>query len=166
MKKLTNKKIIVLAILLLGVVIVGAGLFTKKDKGYQEGIVLDSIVLNSYNNEAAQTKDEIMKKPYLLIEFFTLRCPHCKKNIPHLNELNKHNKISVIGYINNNSRKVRSYARENNVEFTLSRASREYTKIFNPVAVPMSFLIDTKTLKVKKSFIGELTSKKVLEYIN
>lgn len=146
--------------------ILNAGfLFSDSEKTYGEGVVLNSIDINSFNNEFAQTKDKIVKKPYMLIEFFTLHCQYCKDNILHLNRLNKNSKIAVVGYINANSKKVRAYARKHSVEFTIARASKEYMKLFNPVAMPMSFLIDTKTLKVKKSFIGKLTEQDVLDEI-
>ncbi|MEA3330465.1 MAG: hypothetical protein U9Q29_02080 [Campylobacterota bacterium] len=160
-----NKKLFTMVCFLFCIGTLSAFFSLEKEKGIGEGIVLESIELNSFNNKYAQKKEDIVKKPYLLIEFFTLRCRHCKDNIKHLNELNKSDKLSVVGYINANSKKVRAYAKKYAVEFTLSRASKIYMKTFNPVAVPMSFLVDTKTLKVKKSFIGKVTEAEVLKEI-
>jgi thiol-disulfide isomerase/thioredoxin len=162
-----NKRLI--ALLSLLVLVVGASAFfpfEKEKKGYAEGVILGSLDISSFGNEDAQSKEDIEKKPYILMEFFTRECPNCKKIIPELNALNRSDKVSVVGYVNDNSKKVRVYAKEYGVEYTLSRASREYTKVFNPVVVPMSFLVDTKTLKVKKSFIGRFSADQVLKYTN
>ena len=161
-----NRRLVILFSVLAFVVALGVFLPTyEKEKGLAEGIVLSSIELNSFGNEHAQTLEEVTKKPYVLLHFFTLECPYCKYNISHLNRLNKSEKVSVIGYISITSKKARAYAREHGVQYTLSRASKEYMEIFNPVVVPMSFLVDTKTLEVKSSFIGKISEKDVLSYI-
>jgi hypothetical protein len=54
---------------------------------------------------------------------------------------------------------------EQGVAYPVSRMSREYVELFNPVAVPASFLVDTGTLEVKASFVGEVDADTVLRTV-
>jgi len=160
-----NRRLV--ALLGLLAVVAGLGLFLPEqhDHNNVEGIKIEKIEFDSYRNELAQSKEEALGKEFVLIEFFSYRCKFCKQSIPALNELNKHEKLSVIGYSMMGGKKAKKYAKEYGVAYTLSRPSQEYMKIFNPVTVPMSFLIDSKTLEVKAKFTGMIVESEVLSYL-
>lgn len=153
-----NRRLIGLLGVLIIVITIGFALPTPA----KYGVTLEKIEFDPFNTPYAQTEEELSQKRYMLIQFFTLHCLHCKENIPVLNELNKHQDLFVSGYIMSNGSKVKAYVKKHGVEFSISRARADYMNTFRPVSVPMSFLIDTKTLEVKERFIGKLDAKKIL----
>ncbi len=158
-----NKRLFALLLLLGFIVALSFALSQKETQG--SILKLESIEINPYNQADALSLEAVEKKPYVLLEFFTLNCPYCKKSIPALNRLNAHSDISVISYISESSPKVRAYMKEEKVTYTISRASEAYFKIFNPVAVPMSFVVDTHTKEIVGKIVGEITEEKVTAFL-
>lgn len=156
-----NKRLVGLLGVLL--IVITAGFALPQPNKY--GIELKEIEFNPFPTEHAQTKEDVLQKRYMLVEFFTLQCPYCVASIPALNELNKHKDLSVVAYIMSSSSKVKKYAKKHNVEYTVCRATPSYMDTFQPSAVPMSFLIDTKTLEVKQKFVGKVSKEKVLSHL-
>ncbi len=151
--------------LLAAVVALGLLLPEPHENEHAEELKIERIEFDSYRNELAQNKEDVLKKPYVLLEFFSYRCKFCKESIPALNELNKHEKLSVIGYSMMGGKKARAYAQKYDVAYTLCRPSKRYMEIFNPVTVPMSFLVRTDTLEVVAKFTGKIDKNRVLSYI-
>jgi len=160
-----NKKLSGLLFILLAVVAIGVALPQPKQIE-SANMKLTKVEYDPFDTEYALTKEQLLQKRYMLIEFFTLQCPHCERSIPLLNELQKHKDLSVVGYTMESSSKVKEYAKKHDVRYPLSRASVNYMNIFEPVVVPMSFLIDTQTMEVKEKFLGKFEAKSVLEIIN
>jgi len=126
---------------------------------------LHQIELHRFGNEGSATPQEIVAKPYVLLEFFSLSCRYCQKSIPTLNRLNRHPKLSVIGYAQANPKPVLEYAKAKGVAYTLCQTSLHYFELFNPVRVPVSYLVDTKSLAVKARFMGEVDYDEVVSYL-
>lgn len=160
-----NRNLAFLLIILVAVISLGVMLPTPEhrhnhsDEGIPKSI--ESFEFEAYLDEHNGFSFE--DKPYVLIEFFTLNCPYCKASIPDLNKINQHKDISVVAYIMETSKKrIAQYAEQNNVKYPISRGSVHLYDHFNPVAVPISFLIDTKTKEVKKHFLGVVKYDKIV----
>ena len=162
MKKffLKNRRLFVLIIILVGVI--GVNQFVPRSDGFS--LQLKEIDYTPYETNMA-SKESLMEKPYMLIEFFTLHCPHCVKNIPTLNSLHVSKKMSVVGYIMESKSRVKAYAQKHNILFPIARTSEYYVELFEPHVVPISFVIDTKTLEVKEKIIGVIDPKKLEVYL-
>lgn len=160
---LQNKRLFFLLMILI--VLVGVKVFFPTSDKFS--IQLKTIDYNPYDTKSVQTQEVLLKKPYMLIEFFTLNCHHCVKNIPLLNELHLHKNINVVGYVllTENKNKIQTYADEHNILYPLSRISNNYMEIFDPVFVPVSFLIDTKSLKVVEKIVGNVDPKMLERYL-
>jgi len=162
MKKffLKNRRLFVLIIILF--VVVGVYLFLPTTERFS--LQLREIEYDPYEINVV-SRESLMEKPYMLIEFFTLQCPHCVKNIPTLNSLHEGKKMSVVGYIMESKSRVKAYVQKHNILFPIARTSEYYMELFEPYVVPMSFVIDTKTLEVKEKIIGAIDPKKLEVYL-
>jgi thiol-disulfide isomerase/thioredoxin len=150
--------------MLLGalVLVVTAGIFLPESKAPVVGTAakVEQIELMPYDRSADYA--DPTSKPLALLEFFTPQCHYCKLSVEALNRLNESGEISVIGYTSGSGKQVRAFMKEHGVSYPVSRTSKAYYELFNPVAVPASFLVDTKTLEVKASFVGEIDAEIVL----
>ena len=156
-----NKRLFILLILM--VVVIALGVFLPEKEKFS--LRLNEFHYSPYKTEYTKSKEELLQKPYVLIEFFTLQCPHCVKNIPFLNNLSEHPKLNVVGYIMESENRVKEYAKKYDVRYPLARANKEYIDIFEPTMVPMSFIIDTKTLEVKEKIVGHLNPSMIEKYL-
>jgi hypothetical protein len=163
MKKffLKNRRLCVLIIAL--VFVIGLSLFMPRSDGFS--LQLKEIEYAPYGVKKALSKESLMQKPYMLIEFFSLQCPYCVKNIPTLNGLHVNKKMSVVGYVMESESRVEAYAQKHNILFPIAKTSEHYMELFEPNVVPMSFVIDTKTLEVKEKIIGVIDPKKLEIYL-
>ncbi|MBN2722362.1 MAG: hypothetical protein JXQ77_06035 [Campylobacterales bacterium] len=129
------------------------------------GNALNSIDISAYIGDSKEIKKQVDAKPYVLFEFFALRCSHCIKSIDTLNKLDKNDKLSVIGYIAADPSKVRDFASLHGIEYAVSRIPEGYYDIFEPTAFPVSYLVDTKTMEIKARFVGEVSEDEVLSHL-
>jgi len=101
-------------------------------------------------------------KPYALLEFFTPHCGFCRRSVPELNRLAESDEVAVVAYTSGSGREVKTFVKTEGVAYPVSHTSREYSDLFNPVAVPVSFLVDTATLEIKARFVGKVDADTVL----
>lgn len=129
-------------------------------------IKIDELVLTPHLHDPKFSKEYYAKKPFVLVEFFTFYCPNCTKSIPELKKINESDDVNVIAYIKESeSVKVKEYKDKHSIDYLIAKPTNKYFKEFNPVAVPMSFLVDSETLEVKASFIGKMTYEKVMRRV-
>jgi len=142
--------------------VVMAGIALPDPGAKREGAVtkVERIELMPYDRGAAYA--DPASKPLALLEFFTPQCHFCKLSVEELNRLDKSAEIAVVAYTSGSAKAVKAFMDEQGVTYPVSRTSNEYYDLFNPVAVPASFLVDTKTLEVKASFVGRVDADTVL----
>ena len=143
-------------------VVVGVYLFLPTTERFS--LQLREIEYDPYEINVV-SRESLMEKPYMLIEFFSLQCPHCVKNIPTLNDLHVSKKMSVVGCVMERESRVEAYAQKHNILFPIAKTSEYYLELFEPHVVPMSFVIDTKTLEVKEKIIGAIDPRKLEIYL-
>jgi hypothetical protein len=155
-----NRRLGILLGTLALVVVAGIALPDHGVKGESAVTKVERIELMPYDRSAAYA--DPASKPFALLEFFTPQCRFCKLSVEELNRLDKSAEISVVAYTSGSGKKVKAFMEEQGVSYPVSRTSREYYDLFNPVAVPASFLVDTETLEVKASFVGKVDAETVL----
>ena len=151
-------------LLVMLAVVVGAGILLPEPSEanrLDKTIVLDKIEFNPYVRDADTPMPG--EKAFVLMEFFTTACHFCKKSVPELNALHASETVSVVAYTSDGGRRVRGFIEEFRVHYPVSRASLEYMRTFSPVAYPVSYLVDTETLKVEARFFGKVDKAAVLE---
>jgi thiol-disulfide isomerase/thioredoxin len=150
-----SSRLIILLFVLAVVITVGLILpVPKRDEMIGKTIPMPDA--KGYNIEALN--EAILKeKPYVLFVFFEITCKHCVESIPELNQLNREGDIKVVAFINEDDKKVQNYIRKHQIEYIVSKADKNFKKFFNVRGVPVSFLIDTRTMTVRERYLGKVS---------
>ena len=130
----------------------------------------------SINDKQILFNDTKFRDKYIILEFFSHRCPTCYMEIPHLNVMNKDNPfIKVIGVhmADLSDEGLDDYIFSNNINypvvpFTYSYDLYYYAKNVEPRwggAIPFMILIN-KQGKVLQTYLGVTTEEDIMKYIN
>jgi peroxiredoxin len=142
--------------ILVGIFILCVGVYyfipTKEHSHKLKDIDITKIEFNTLVNPTNTTIEDIKAKPRVLMLFFTLNNKEVKEKTEMFNELHKHEKVSVVGYMLSGTSRAEKFAKNNNVQFPIVKPSKEYMAAMPTTQVPMAFFVNTKSLKVVSKF--------------
>ncbi len=111
---------------------------------------LPQVNLKDMKNKT-QSLDKLVKGKVTLINFWATYCVPCRKEMKHLNRINKtysDQNVQVIGISIDDSRtvgRVKSIVKSQKLEYTvLLDTEQKLYKNFNTTAMPFSILVDAK----------------------
>ena len=111
---------------------------------------LPQVNLKDMKNKT-QSLDKLVKGKVTLINFWATYCVPCRKEMKHLNRINKtysDQNVQVIGISIDDSRtvgRVKSMVKSQKLEYTvLLDTEQKLYKNFNTTAMPFSILVDAK----------------------
>ena len=125
---------------------------TKEYSHKLKDIEISKIEFNTLVNPTLTTLEDIKAKPRVFMVFFTLNSKEMKENIAMLNELHKHENVSVVGYLLSGTSRAEKFAQNYNVNFPIVKPTEKYMASFPTTKVPMGFLVDTKKLQTLSMF--------------
>jgi len=130
----------------------------------------------SINDKQILFKDAKFRDKYIILEFFSYRCPTCYMEIPHLNIMNKDNPfVKVVGVhmadLSDDS--LDDYILSNGINYPVVPFSYaydlyNYAKYVEPRwggGIPFTMLIN-KQGKVLQTYLGVTTEDDIMKYIN
>ena len=147
---------------------------SEKDTGKQEIVTQSSIKGKDWGNAYDFTLPRLgggnftlssLKGKVIILDFWAVRCPPCRMEIPNFVELYKKYKgkgLEIIGICLDSEAMVKPFAKEVGINYTLVLGNREVAQKYGGIRyIPTTFIID-KQGNITKKHIG-YTSKETFE---